>query len=73
MRDIVERLQILTEHRATAPATTREAAEEIERLRSQVDNLRSLINAWVDADDDDDAPDGMYHSAWLTLRKAVGR
>ena len=42
------------------------SADEIERLRS-------LINAWVDADDDADAPDGMYHAAWLALRREVGR
>ena len=73
MRDIVERLQILTEHRSTAPATTREAAEEIERLRSRIEYLRSLITTWVDADDDPEDIDGPYHAAWLALRKEVGR
>jgi hypothetical protein len=43
-----------------------EAAEEIERLRS-------LIIEWVDADDDPNDIDGVYHSTWLALRKAVGR
>lgn len=44
----------------------REAADEIERLRL-------LINEWVDADDDDEAPDGVYYAAWLALRRSVGR
>ena len=44
-----------------------------ERAANEIELLRSLITAWVDADDDDDAPDGMYHAAWLALRKAVGR
>ncbi len=43
-----------------------EAAQEIE-------NLRSLIIAWADADDDPKDIDGPYHAAWLSLRKAVGR
>lgn len=43
-----------------------EAADEIERLRE-------LINAWVDADDNPDDIDGPYHAAWLALRKTVGR
>ena len=42
------------------------AVDEIERLRS-------LITAWVDADDDPEDVDGPYHAAWLALRKAVGR
>lgn len=37
------------------------------------DQLRALITAWADTEDDDDGPDWMYHSAWLALRKAVGR
>jgi hypothetical protein len=85
MVDIVERLRILSEFRTVAPATTREAAEEIERLRSQVDNLRSLITAWADAsqqvleDEDDCHWDSLEISrevlleAENALRKAVGR
>jgi hypothetical protein len=69
----------------------RQVADEIERLRADVDyvhdsfatdasdsyaeiaRLRSLIVAWCDADDDLEDVDGVYHSAWLALRKAVGR
>lgn len=86
MRDIVERLRILSDSRSVAPATTREAAEEIERLRWQIDNLRALITAWADADDALVALFGT-NAAWDTvnaaekksdaaldaLRKAVGR
>ena len=43
-----------------------QSADEIERLRS-------LITAWVDADDDPADIDGPYHAAWLALRRAVGR
>jgi hypothetical protein len=43
-----------------------EAAQEIE-------SLRALITAWADADDDPNDIEGVYHSAWLALRKAVGR
>ncbi len=43
-----------------------QAANEIERLRS-------LINEWADADDDPEDVDGVYHAAWLNLRKAVRR
>jgi hypothetical protein len=42
------------------------AADEIEQLRA-------LITAWVDADDDPKDIDGPYHAAWLALRKTVGR
>ena len=44
----------------------REAADEIERLRE-------LITEWANADDDPEDVDGVYHAAWLNLRKAVGR
>lgn len=57
-----------------------EAADEIERLRSdlqtmvaETQSLIALITAWVDADDDPEDIDGPYHAAWLALRKAVGR
>lgn len=43
-----------------------QAADEIERLRA-------LITAWVDADDDPEDVEGLYHAAWLALRRAVGR
>lgn len=43
-----------------------QAADEIE-------DLRALITAWADADDDLEDVDGVYHSAWLALRNAVGR
>lgn len=70
MVDIVERLKILSEFRTVAPATTREAAEEIERLRSQIKQLHGLITAWADADG---APSPVYDAARNALRKAVGR
>lgn len=80
MRDIVERLQILTDTRAAAPATTREAGEEIKRLRNEIDRLRALVNAWIDAESVDgwhDEPEcgcgAPLCSAADALRKAVGR
>jgi hypothetical protein len=77
MVDIVERLRILSEFRTVAPATTLEAADEIERLRSRVEQLRSLIVEWVDANDEyaaDTTPTlGRIESAEHQLRKAVGR
>lgn len=48
-------------------------ADGIEFLKAEIDSLRSLINAWADADDDPEDVDGVYHAAWLNLRKAVGR
>ena len=44
-----------------------------ERAADEITRLRSLITAWVDADDDPADIDGPYHAAWLALRKAVGR
>lgn len=89
MVDIVERLKILSEFRTVAPATTREAAEEIERLRSRIDRLRALITAWADIQDEIDdlwtsrSPDDFEYTlpdlekeereACDALRKAIGR
>ena len=74
MRDIVERLKILSEFRTIAPATTLEAADEIERLRSQIERYRSLIIEWADAEDyDDSQSEEAYYSARQNLRKTVGR
>jgi hypothetical protein len=44
-----------------------------ERAANEIEHLRSLITAWVDADDDPEDIDGPYHAAWLALRKTVGR
>lgn len=89
MSNLVDQLRELSNHiRDDMNAKlVYEAADEIGRLRMEIvrlstemaedlmvtDRLRYLINAWVDADDDDDGPDGVYHAAWLALRKAVGR
>lgn len=48
-------------------------ADYIDDLEDQIKRLRLLINEWVDADDDPEDVDGVYHAAWLNLRKAVGR
>lgn len=48
-------------------------ADYIDDLEDQIKRLRLLINEWVDADDDPEDIDGVYHAAWLNLRKAVGR
>ena len=48
-------------------------ADEIEFLKAELDKLRVLITEWADADDDPEDVDGVYHAAWLNLRKAVGR
>lgn len=42
-------------------------------LSVELEDLRALITAWADADDDPEDVDGPYHAAWLALRKAVGR
>lgn len=48
-------------------------ADYIDDLEDQIKRLRLLINEWVDADDDPEDIDGVYHAAWLNLRRAVGR
>lgn len=48
-------------------------ADYIDDLEDQIKRLRLLINEWVDADDDPEDVDGVYHAAWLNLRRAVGR
>lgn len=77
MRDIVERLKILSEFRTVAPATTLEAADEIERLRSQVERYRSLIVEWVEAETGMTGNPSDYRDrpseASKALRRAVGR
>jgi hypothetical protein len=44
-----------------------------ERSANEIERLRSLITEWADADDDPNDIEGVYHSAWLALRKAIGR
>jgi hypothetical protein len=48
-------------------------ADYIDDLEDQIKRLRLLINEWADADDDPEDVNGVYHAAWLNLRRAVGR
>lgn len=54
--------------------TLREAADEIERLSAEVEQLRALITEWVHySDDPREETLADYDAAWTALRKAVER